>query len=171
MRSPGRSLTIPPPRFWALFVPNRSRSWNRGGGAGGGDEEEGRPEQGIGWTYGSPACAAVISGVLAGVVHGRPTLDVPGASEAMIRAARKITRPGTGGGGPCQVTSQVVVRFLSSGLSLPCGNARVSASEVGNTVGGRAPRRIDTAAEDGGDLCVGQASQVVIGDGLLLSRG
>ena len=28
-------------------------------------------EQGIGWTYGSPACAAVISGVLAGVVHGR----------------------------------------------------------------------------------------------------
>ena len=25
-------------------------------------------EQGIGWTYGSPACAAVISGVLAGVV-------------------------------------------------------------------------------------------------------
>ena len=51
-------------------------------------------EQGIGWTYGSPACAAVISGMLAGVVHGRPALDVPGTSEAMIRAARNITRSG-----------------------------------------------------------------------------
>ena len=28
-------------------------------------------EQGIGWTYGSPACAAVIGGMLAGVVRGR----------------------------------------------------------------------------------------------------
>ena len=54
-------------------------------------------EQGIGWTYGSPACAAVISGMLAGVVHGRPALDVPGASQAMIRAARNITRQGVAG--------------------------------------------------------------------------
>ncbi len=54
-------------------------------------------EQGIGWTYGSPACAAVISGMLAGVVRGRPALDVPGASEAMIRATRNITRQGVAG--------------------------------------------------------------------------
>ena len=54
-------------------------------------------EQGIGWTYGSPACAGVISGILAGVVHGRPALDVPGTSQAMIRAARNITRQGVAG--------------------------------------------------------------------------
>ena len=54
-------------------------------------------EQGLGWTYGSPACAAVISGMLAGVVRGRPALDVPGASEAMIRAVRNITRQGVAG--------------------------------------------------------------------------
>ena len=54
-------------------------------------------EQGLGWTYGSPAYAAVISGMLAGVVRGRPALDVPGASEAMIRAVRNITRQGVAG--------------------------------------------------------------------------
>ena len=54
-------------------------------------------EQGIGWTYGSPACAALITGTLAGVVRGRPALDVPGASEAMIRAVRNVTRPGVAG--------------------------------------------------------------------------
>src|SRR4029077_13511686 len=49
---------------------------------------------GIGWTYAAAAARKVITGVLAGVVTGRSALDVPGASEAMIRAVRNIGRPG-----------------------------------------------------------------------------
>ena len=41
---------------------------------------------GLGWTYGAPACESVITGMLAGVVRGRPALDVPGHHEAMVRA-------------------------------------------------------------------------------------
>jgi L-alanine-DL-glutamate epimerase-like enolase superfamily enzyme len=54
-------------------------------------------EQGIGWTYGSPACAPVITGMLAEVVRGRPALDVPGSHQAMIQAVRNVTRPGVAG--------------------------------------------------------------------------
>jgi L-alanine-DL-glutamate epimerase-like enolase superfamily enzyme len=54
-------------------------------------------ELGTGWTYGSPACAGVITGTLASVVGGRPALDVPGAHEAMVRALRNITRQGIAG--------------------------------------------------------------------------
>src|SRR4029077_9998010 len=49
---------------------------------------------GIGWTYAAAAARKVITGVLAGVVTGRSALDVPGAAEAMARAARNIGRPG-----------------------------------------------------------------------------
>ena len=51
-------------------------------------------EQGIGWTYATPAAQCVITDVLAGVVVGRSALDVPGAAEAMTRAVRNIGRPG-----------------------------------------------------------------------------
>jgi len=53
--------------------------------------------EGLGWTYGSPAAAAVIEGELATVLRGRPALDVPGCTEAMIRAVRNVTRPGVAG--------------------------------------------------------------------------
>jgi L-alanine-DL-glutamate epimerase-like enolase superfamily enzyme len=53
--------------------------------------------EGLGWTYGAPACAAVIAGMLADVVRGRPALDVPGHHEAMVRAVRNVTRPGVAG--------------------------------------------------------------------------
>ena len=53
--------------------------------------------EGIGWTYGSAASAAVIEHELAPVVRGRPALDVPGRSEAMIRAVRNVTRQGVAG--------------------------------------------------------------------------
>ena len=53
--------------------------------------------EGVGWTYGSPACAGVITGLLAGVVHGRPALDVPGSHEAMIQSVRNVTRQGVAG--------------------------------------------------------------------------
>ena len=53
--------------------------------------------EGIGWTYGSAASATVIEHELAPVVQGRPALDVPGSSEAMIRAVRNVTRQGVAG--------------------------------------------------------------------------
>jgi L-alanine-DL-glutamate epimerase-like enolase superfamily enzyme len=52
---------------------------------------------GTGWTYGSAACAAVVSGQLAGIVRGRDALDVSGAFEAMVRAVRNNGRPGAVG--------------------------------------------------------------------------
>jgi L-alanine-DL-glutamate epimerase-like enolase superfamily enzyme len=52
---------------------------------------------GTGWTYGSAACAAVVSGKLAAIVRGRDPMDVGGALEAMIRAVRNDGRPGAVG--------------------------------------------------------------------------
>jgi len=52
---------------------------------------------GIGWTYGSPACATVVADKLAGIVRGRDALDVSGAFEAMVRAVRNDGRPGAVG--------------------------------------------------------------------------
>jgi L-alanine-DL-glutamate epimerase-like enolase superfamily enzyme len=54
-------------------------------------------DEGIGWTYGSPACAPVITGMLADVVRGRPAMDVPGSHQAMIQAVRNVTRQGVAG--------------------------------------------------------------------------
>lgn len=52
---------------------------------------------GTGWTYGSPAAAVVVNGLLAGEVIGRCALDVAGASDAMIKALRNVGRQGIGG--------------------------------------------------------------------------
>jgi L-alanine-DL-glutamate epimerase-like enolase superfamily enzyme len=52
---------------------------------------------GLGWTYGSAACAAVITGTLAGIVRGRDPMDVGGAWQAMVRAVRNDGRPGAVG--------------------------------------------------------------------------
>ncbi|WP_441247560.1 enolase C-terminal domain-like protein [Kitasatospora sp. McL0602] len=49
---------------------------------------------GLGWTYGDPATADVITGQLADTVTGRPAFDVPAANEAMSRAVRNSGRPG-----------------------------------------------------------------------------
>lgn len=45
---------------------------------------------GLGWTYSSPAAAAVISEELAGVVAGRDPFDITGAWEAMHRHCRNL---------------------------------------------------------------------------------
>lgn len=45
---------------------------------------------GLGWTYSSPAAAAVVTEELAGVVTGRDPFDVSGAWEAMRRHCRNI---------------------------------------------------------------------------------
>ncbi len=34
---------------------------------------------GTGWTYGSPACAAIVAGKLAGIVCGRDPMDTAGS--------------------------------------------------------------------------------------------
>lgn len=47
-------------------------------------------EHGLGWTYSSPAAAAVITDHLAGELTGRDAGDVPGAWEAMRRAGRNL---------------------------------------------------------------------------------
>ena len=41
--------------------------------------------------------ATVIEHELSAVVQGRPALDVPAISAAMIRAVRNVTRPGVAG--------------------------------------------------------------------------
>lgn len=49
---------------------------------------------GLGWTYGSPAAAGVITDHLAPVVAGGDAMDVPGAAERMNRAVRNLGREG-----------------------------------------------------------------------------
>ncbi|MGW5361167.1 enolase C-terminal domain-like protein [Actinopolymorpha pittospori] len=49
---------------------------------------------GVGWTYGSTGCVAVIADDLAGVVTGRDALDVAAAFDAMVKSARNSCRPG-----------------------------------------------------------------------------
>jgi L-alanine-DL-glutamate epimerase-like enolase superfamily enzyme len=52
---------------------------------------------GLGWTYGSPACATVIEDKLAGVVTGLDPLDIGAAWQAMVRSVRNDARPGITG--------------------------------------------------------------------------
>jgi L-alanine-DL-glutamate epimerase-like enolase superfamily enzyme len=49
---------------------------------------------GLGWTYGSRACATLISDYLRDVVVGKSVWDVPGLWEAMVRSCRNAGRPG-----------------------------------------------------------------------------
>lgn len=52
---------------------------------------------GTGWTYGPPACASLVQGLLAQTVRGRDALDVPGTWAAMVAAVRNATRRGAAG--------------------------------------------------------------------------
>jgi L-alanine-DL-glutamate epimerase-like enolase superfamily enzyme len=45
---------------------------------------------GLGWTYSAPAAARVVEDLLAGILHGRNALDVPGAWSVMQRAGRNL---------------------------------------------------------------------------------
>lgn len=49
---------------------------------------------GVGWTYSTRGCQAVVEDVLAPVVVDRPVEDVPGSWSAMVRAIRNLGRPG-----------------------------------------------------------------------------
>jgi L-alanine-DL-glutamate epimerase-like enolase superfamily enzyme len=50
--------------------------------------------RGLGWTYGSTACAELIRDKLAGAIAGRDAMDLPGAWMAMERAVRNNGRVG-----------------------------------------------------------------------------
>ncbi|GAA0588445.1 enolase C-terminal domain-like protein [Streptomyces crystallinus] len=49
---------------------------------------------GLGYTYGAAQTAAVVDGLLADAVTGRPVWDIPAANDAMNRAVRNAGRPG-----------------------------------------------------------------------------
>jgi L-alanine-DL-glutamate epimerase-like enolase superfamily enzyme len=51
-------------------------------------------ETGLGFTYGTPACASVVYDLLMPELVARDALDVPGAWLAMVRAIRNMGRPG-----------------------------------------------------------------------------
>ncbi|MGW3862209.1 hypothetical protein ACWEDZ_12025 [Streptomyces sp. NPDC005047] len=53
---------------------------------------------GIGWTYGSPATARVVTDELAQIVTGHDAFAVPAANERMSRAVRNTGRPGIAAG-------------------------------------------------------------------------
>lgn len=54
-------------------------------------------QTGLGWTYGPPACAEMVTGMLAPVVEGRDAMDVPGTWVQLVRAVRNATRAGVAG--------------------------------------------------------------------------
>jgi mandelate racemase/muconate lactonizing enzyme-like protein len=51
-------------------------------------------EVGLGWSYGSPVSASLVSGLLADLVTGASAMDVPAAAQTMNRAVRNIGREG-----------------------------------------------------------------------------
>ncbi|MGH3631297.1 MAG: enolase C-terminal domain-like protein, partial [Sciscionella sp.] len=53
--------------------------------------------EGIGWTYGPPACVAVVRETLSGVVFGQEVLEIPRCFQAMATATRNSCRPGVVG--------------------------------------------------------------------------
>jgi L-alanine-DL-glutamate epimerase-like enolase superfamily enzyme len=57
-------------------------------------EVDGGGARGLGYTYGDAAAATLVRGSLAGVVHGKSTMDVQGAWIAMVHAVRNSGRPG-----------------------------------------------------------------------------
>jgi L-alanine-DL-glutamate epimerase-like enolase superfamily enzyme len=57
-------------------------------------EVSGGGKEGLGYTYGDPSVAALISGKLAEVAEGRDALSVSGSWSAMVDAIRNLGRPG-----------------------------------------------------------------------------
>ncbi len=90
---------------------------------------------GIGWSYAAAAAGQVITDVLAAVVTGRSALDVPGASEAMIRAVRNIGRPGIAATAISAVDIalwDLKARLLDCPLASLLGQARASVPIYGS---------------------------------------
>lgn len=60
-------------------------------------EVDGGETTGMGWTYGPPAAASVITGTLADAVTGLPVTNIPAAHAAMVHGVRNAGRPGIAG--------------------------------------------------------------------------
>lgn len=52
---------------------------------------------GLGWTYGPPACADIVSGLFRPLVVGTDAMSVPGTWGELVRAGRNDSRPGVVG--------------------------------------------------------------------------
>ena len=52
------------------------------------------PSTGTGWTYASAGCKPLMESELAHAIVGADPMDVPGITEAMVRACRNLGRPG-----------------------------------------------------------------------------
>jgi hypothetical protein len=128
--------------------------------------------RGIGWTYGSAACApvitgtlaavitgtlaavitgtlaAVITGTLAAVIRGLDAMDVAGAWEAMVRAVRNDGRPGAVGYGVSAVDAACGTSRPGTSSAWP-RPARSSAPAAGSRPG-RASSSPAASAESAG---------------------
>ncbi|MGK4585193.1 enolase C-terminal domain-like protein [Kitasatospora sp. HPMI-4] len=90
---------------------------------------------GLGWTYGAPATARVITGQLRDTVIGRPVFDVPAANEAMCRAVRNAGRPGVVAGAVSAVDIalwDLKARLLDLPLVVLLGAARYEVPVYGS---------------------------------------
>jgi L-alanine-DL-glutamate epimerase-like enolase superfamily enzyme len=90
---------------------------------------------GTGWTYGPPACALLVEGLLERVVVGRPVDAVAGTWSAMVRAARNSTRAGSVGYAISAVDValwDLKARLAGSALADLLGRAHASAPVYGS---------------------------------------
>src|SRR5262249_28609629 len=88
-------------------------------------------------------------------------------------ASRARSRPRSPGAPGKARVSSPLRSFPFTGLLLAFlfRRRRMAAPERGDAIGGGAAGRIRAAADDGGDVGVGQPGQVVVGDGLFLFGG
>jgi L-alanine-DL-glutamate epimerase-like enolase superfamily enzyme len=92
-------------------------------------------ESGIGWTYASSACRAIVDDVLAPCVCGSDVLDTAATHEAMVRACRNLGRPGVVS---CAISAvdialwDLKAKFLGVALADLFGRYRSSAPVYGS---------------------------------------
>ena len=92
-------------------------------------------ETGVGYTYADVSVAALIRGKLAGIVEGRPALDIPAAWRAMVHATRNLGRPGLVSMGVAAVDAalwDLKGKLLGLPLSRLLGRARDSIAVYGS---------------------------------------
>jgi L-alanine-DL-glutamate epimerase-like enolase superfamily enzyme len=90
---------------------------------------------GLGWTYGSPAVATVVSSHLAGVVQGRAPGDIAGGWEAMHRACRNFGTRGSVGQAISAVDMawwDLAARLMDAPLTRLLGSCRSSVPVYGS---------------------------------------
>ena len=82
---------------------------------------------GLGWTYSSPAAAAVIRDQLADVVVGRDAFDINGAWSAMHRSCRNI---GTRGLVMQALSAVDIAQFVPDGTDSDVARALLAGAET-----------------------------------------